>query len=177
MKLHYFLSRNFGDALSPLLVGKLTGKQVPCADAADADLVGIGSVFYSGHWLYRSWRYAHSARGFLSCLKAKSKCRVKPITVWGSGFLQDAQDAAPVFRLRKVDIAAVRGKLTQAILKRLNLVERGGGYLAGADAQKICSGVHELLSDEKALAKMAKARSPYGDGRAAERITEIVSKN
>lgn len=53
----------------------------------------------------------------------------------------------------------------------------GGGYLVGADAQKICSGVHELLSDEKVLAKMAKARSPYGDGHAAERIAEIVSKN
>lgn len=127
MKLHYFLSRNFGDALSPLLVGKLTGKQVSYADAADADLVGAGSVLYSGHWLYRNGRYAHTVRGFLSYLKAKSKCRVKPITVWGSGFLQDAQDVAPVFCLRKINIAALRGKLTQSILKRLNLVESWGG--------------------------------------------------
>lgn len=127
MKLHYFRSLNFGDALSPLLVEKLTGKAVTYADATEADLVAVGSVFYSGHWLYRNGRYAHTVRGFLSYLKAKSKCRIQPITVWGTGFLQDEQDVAPVFRLRKANIVAVRGKVTLAILKRLKLTVTGGG--------------------------------------------------
>lgn len=60
--------------------------------------------------------------------------------------------------------------------ERPEAVEAGGVRLVGADAAKICAGVQELLTNGTVFAAMAKARSPYGDGYAAERIAEIVSR-
>lgn len=131
MKLHYFQSPNFGDALSPLLVEKLTGETVVHAEATDADVVGVGSVLYSGHWLYREHEYARTLKGFLSYLREKCRYSSKPIKIWGSGFLQDNGDKAPVFRLRKADVKAVRGKITLDILKRLGLVKGDAGIALG----------------------------------------------
>lgn len=60
--------------------------------------------------------------------------------------------------------------------ERPEAVEAGGVRLVGADAEKICEGARDLLTDKKNFAAMALARSPYGDGHAAERIAEIVSR-
>lgn len=60
--------------------------------------------------------------------------------------------------------------------ERPEAVEAGGVRLVGADAAKICASVRKLLTDGTVFAAMAKARSPYGDGYAAERIAEIVSR-
>lgn len=60
--------------------------------------------------------------------------------------------------------------------ERPEAVEAGGVRLVGADSGRICAGVRELLTNAEVFDRMALARSPYGDGHAAERIAEIVSK-
>ena len=60
--------------------------------------------------------------------------------------------------------------------ERPEAVTAGGVKLVGAHADKIYEGVRELLTNAEVFTAMAKSRSPYGDGRAAERIAEIVSR-
>lgn len=60
--------------------------------------------------------------------------------------------------------------------ERPEAVSAGGVKLVGANAVNIYEGVKGLLTDEGLFNDMAKSRGPYGDGRAAERIAEIVCK-
>lgn len=52
----------------------------------------------------------------------------------------------------------------------------GTVHLVGTDYQKIMNEVSTLLEDEQAYEKMSKAVNPYGDGKACERIVEILKK-
>lgn len=56
-------------------------------------------------------------------------------------------------------------------------IEAGTLKLAGTDEEVIFSLADELLSDDEAHAKMAKASNPYGDGEASRRIVEAILKN
>jgi UDP-N-acetylglucosamine 2-epimerase (non-hydrolysing) len=47
--------------------------------------------------------------------------------------------------------------------------------LVGTDPRRIVARTQELLDDPAAYARMAQFRSPYGDGRAAERIVGILA--
>lgn len=53
-------------------------------------------------------------------------------------------------------------------------VEAGVAQLVGTDSDRIFNQTIQLLSDPAAYAKMKKTQSLYGDGRAAERIIEIL---
>ncbi len=53
-------------------------------------------------------------------------------------------------------------------------VEAGTARLVGPDGRRIVEETERLLRDEKAYKEMAVAVSPYGDGRAAERIVKIL---
>ena len=53
-------------------------------------------------------------------------------------------------------------------------VEAGTAKLVGTDFDKIVGETCTLLTDARALQNMAKAVSPYGDGRASERIRSVV---
>jgi len=53
-------------------------------------------------------------------------------------------------------------------------IEAGTAKLVGTDEKRIYEEGARLLKDEQAYTKMAKAASPYGDGRAAERIASVV---
>ena len=53
-------------------------------------------------------------------------------------------------------------------------VELGNAVVAGTDEQAIYDEVHRLLASETAYRERARVELPYGDGRAAERITEIL---
>jgi len=53
-------------------------------------------------------------------------------------------------------------------------IEAGTLKLAGTDEEVIFKLADELLSDEEAHAKMAKASNPYGDGEASRRIVEAI---
>lgn len=54
-------------------------------------------------------------------------------------------------------------------------VEAGTARLVGARAQRIVAETCRLLDNPKVYALMARAHSPYGDGRAAERIAAILT--
>lgn len=53
-------------------------------------------------------------------------------------------------------------------------IDAGNAKLVGTDVNLIVSEAQRLLSDQNAYRSMATAKSPYGDGRSAERIWEII---
>ncbi|MFD1036858.1 non-hydrolyzing UDP-N-acetylglucosamine 2-epimerase [Virgibacillus byunsanensis] len=53
-------------------------------------------------------------------------------------------------------------------------IEAGTLKLAGTEEDNIFNLANELLSDENAHAKMAKASNPYGDGEASRRIADAI---
>lgn len=56
-------------------------------------------------------------------------------------------------------------------------IEAGTARLVGTDESKIYDSSYTLLSSESAYSKMAKATSPYGDGRASARIRYAVLRS
>ena len=58
--------------------------------------------------------------------------------------------------------------------ERPEAVLEGVAELVGTDPQRIVSRVSTLLDDEGAHRKMARGSSPYGDGKAAERIARCI---
>ena len=54
-------------------------------------------------------------------------------------------------------------------------VEAGTARLVGADRARIVREVLALLDDEDAYQAMARAHNPFGDGKAAERIAEVIA--
>lgn len=59
--------------------------------------------------------------------------------------------------------------------ERPEAVEAGTAKLVGTDTTTVVEAASELLSDQSAYLKMAKAVNPFGDGQAARRIAEIVT--
>ena len=55
-------------------------------------------------------------------------------------------------------------------------VAAGTARLVGTDKNRIISEIFSLLDDEAAYNAMARAHNPFGDGKAAERIAEIVAR-
>lgn len=62
------------------------------------------------------------------------------------------------------------------VTERPEALEAGTARLVGADAARIVGALEELLSNRGAYESMARARNPYGDGRAAERIVERLAQ-
>lgn len=58
--------------------------------------------------------------------------------------------------------------------ERPEAVEAGTVRLVGTDAQSIVKNVNSLLKDESLYLEMSHAHNPYGDGRASQRIVEIL---
>ena len=58
--------------------------------------------------------------------------------------------------------------------ERPEAVDAGTVILVGTDKEKIVSNVNELLTDNVYYQQMARAINPYGDGKACERIVEIL---
>ncbi|MCL6473749.1 MAG: UDP-N-acetylglucosamine 2-epimerase (non-hydrolyzing) [Firmicutes bacterium] len=53
-------------------------------------------------------------------------------------------------------------------------VEAGTARLIGTDTERIVEEASRLLSDEDAYGQMARAVNPYGDGKAAQRIRQVL---
>lgn len=53
-------------------------------------------------------------------------------------------------------------------------IEAGTARLVGSDYDKIKSALEDLLHNEEAYRQMAHAINPYGDGKAAQRIVDII---
>ncbi len=55
-------------------------------------------------------------------------------------------------------------------------IDAGTARLVGTDKNRIISEIFSLLDDEGAYNAMARAHNPFGDGKAADRIAEIVAR-
>ena len=58
--------------------------------------------------------------------------------------------------------------------ERPEAVSAGTVKLVGTDVDKITGSLNQLLTDEKAYEEMSFAHNPYGDGKACERIIEVL---
>jgi pyruvyltransferase len=90
---------NFGDELSPEVVGFITGRRVDRAGSWRCDLTGIGSIL--DRYLAPKGRAISSMRSALG----------RPVMVWGSGLIQDRPASQ-----HSLNILAVRGKFTRDLL-------------------------------------------------------------
>lgn len=61
------------------------------------------------------------------------------------------------------------------VTERPEGVEAGTLRLVGTDTERVYAEAVRLLEDRKAYSRMAEARNPYGDGRAAGRIVEAIA--
>lgn len=101
IKLFYSNSNNFGDAINPIIFERLTGKKFIHSNRYKASFAGIGSIM---HHLTKSRTFGNIYN------------HVAPtINIWGSGFKKDKKhpNEQESFHHRKVNILALRGKLTQ----------------------------------------------------------------
>ena len=62
------------------------------------------------------------------------------------------------------------------VTERPEAIEAGTARLVGTEPKRIVSALEELLCDEAAYRRMAKARNPYGDGLASERILRHLAE-
>jgi UDP-N-acetylglucosamine 2-epimerase (non-hydrolysing) len=62
----------------------------------------------------------------------------------------------------------------RAVTERPEAVEAGVARVVGTDSMNIVKEVYSLLNNADSFREMAKARNPFGDGRAAERIAGIL---
>lgn len=62
----------------------------------------------------------------------------------------------------------------RAVTERPEAVEAGTVMLVGTNRDMIVGGVESVLLDAALYDRMARAHNPYGDGRAAERIADIL---
>jgi UDP-N-acetylglucosamine 2-epimerase (non-hydrolysing) len=60
--------------------------------------------------------------------------------------------------------------------ERPEAIQGGTARLVGTDPERITAAAAELLADSTAYEAMARAVNPFGDGKAAERIVQIVSQ-
>ena len=62
------------------------------------------------------------------------------------------------------------------ITERPEAVESGTVKLVGTDVEKIVGNIALLLKDNELYQQMSCAQNPYGDGKASERIVEVISQ-
>lgn len=62
------------------------------------------------------------------------------------------------------------------VTERPEAVAAGSVRLVGTSTEKIVANVLELLNDSQAYQAMSHAQNPYGDGKAAEQIVDILSR-
>src|SRR5690606_17398049 len=60
------------------------------------------------------------------------------------------------------------------VTERPEGIEAGVARLVGTSRRRILEEAHRLLGDETARQRMARAANPYGDGRAGERIADVI---
>ena len=62
------------------------------------------------------------------------------------------------------------------VTERPEAVKAGTARVVGTDGEKIFAETQRLLNDKAAYLQMSQAVNPYGDGRAAERIVDILAE-
>lgn len=66
--------------------------------------------------------------------------------------------------------------VTRNTTERPEAIEAGTAALVGTDPETIFSKISSLLLDHQAYLRMSQAVNPYGDGKAAARIVEIIER-
>jgi UDP-N-acetylglucosamine 2-epimerase (non-hydrolysing) len=61
--------------------------------------------------------------------------------------------------------------------ERPEAISSGTAKLVGVESESIFSNVSELLENEEVYAKMSKAHNPYGDGKSAPKILDILASS
>lgn len=61
--------------------------------------------------------------------------------------------------------------------ERPEAVDAGTVRLVGTDVAKITSALNELLTNDESYKTMSRAHNPYGDGKACQRICDILAKD
>jgi UDP-N-acetylglucosamine 2-epimerase (non-hydrolysing) len=61
--------------------------------------------------------------------------------------------------------------------ERPEAVEAGTALLVGTNGERVFGEAARLLSDEPAYQAMARMANPFGDGRAAVRIADVLSES
>lgn len=111
---------NFGDALSPILVREITGRNVVYSSIFRCELIGVGSILD----IYFRWR------------RARSIVSRNEIVTWGAGFIKEGPKRHP----KGLVIAAVRGPDTRDRLRLSPNTPIGDpGLLASMFAQRLIS--------------------------------------
>jgi UDP-N-acetylglucosamine 2-epimerase (non-hydrolysing) len=59
--------------------------------------------------------------------------------------------------------------------ERPEAVEAGTVKLVGTDERQIVAEAARLLDDEREYTRMTRVHNPYGDGRACERIAQVLA--
>jgi len=62
------------------------------------------------------------------------------------------------------------------VTERPEAVDVGAALLVGTDRERIVSSVRSLLDDPAHYHRMSHAGSPYGDGKACERIVDFLAQ-
>lgn len=60
------------------------------------------------------------------------------------------------------------------VTERPEAIDAGTVRLIGADRERIVANINNLISDAESYKKMARAHNPYGDGKACERIINVL---
>lgn len=60
--------------------------------------------------------------------------------------------------------------------ERPELIEAGAGMVVGTDMQRIVGCVMRLMNEGQELARMREATNPFGDGRTAQRIADVLAR-
>lgn len=120
----------------------------PIHEVFGEDLTGLGNMFFIEPLEYLSFVY----------LMEKSS-----IVLTDSGGIQEEAPGLgkPVLVMRDTT-------------ERPEALDAGTVKLVGTDYDKIVNEVSLLLTDQEAYERMSKAVNPYGDGKACERIVEVL---
>lgn len=98
--------------------------------------------------------------GYLPFVWLMNRCRL--ILTDSGGIQEEAPSLGkPVLVMREVT-------------ERREAIEAGTALLVGADRTRIVQSAEALMTDPCAYQRMAQAQNPYGDGRAAERIVDVL---
>jgi len=62
------------------------------------------------------------------------------------------------------------------VTERPEAVDAGTVKLVGTDKDVIINVIESVLYDDAVYLKMSEAHNPYGDGKAVDKITAIISK-
>lgn len=148
LRLHWWRAvPNFGDAINPLVVGHVAGREVAHTGPKKAELFAIGSMLQVVRRNFREPR--EGAR----------------LTVWGTGLLHPVNS---LDFLENIDVALVRGPITAALLG-LETDEFGDAGLLVNEviqtkeerADKIGILPHHSIADDEELAALAASDPAY----------------